>query len=484
MKKIFILLLCIGSVILPSIVKADMGAPELISYEVIVTNKNGAKDSDSDTVIPYDTVCTVNFETDWQGYLELTAECKGFSGTYTLRGEDVRILSDEYQPTSDDKLDSPVRFYIYKDIEMYSGPSYKYEQIGETIPAGQIVTVTYADYEEVWGYTEYNGKKGWIYIYWYDKGNKIARVIENDDEKKLITVRDIDRLYKYPNDSLVDSDGNRPDVDVIEVSIPAGTALTAEYHYPILKDNGLFYVEYNGVKGWIDSYEGVAVRSKGSVLALSPNDIKIYDEKYKSTSIDISRYQDFSYEYRATLYENYKEVFIYAITYNNKNYFFEIRFNSEDDEFENDILMEADPYKVEVMSNAPIYETYEGKKEIGTISKGAIMDREYSRYISARSDVMYYIRTSELSGWVEGKYIVTTAYDEGTEMASIISNPFTNTSLTTTQSDEDKTSNTTDKLGMSTKEIVIMCVIGAIVLALVVGVIIVLVNRKKKMQSA
>lgn len=164
-KKILILLLCMGSIILPSVVRADMGAPEIISYEVIVTNKNGAKELNGDVVIPYDTVCMVNYELKREEGLYLTVDCKGYEGSYDINAEDVRVLKEEYQPTSDYKLEEAVRYYVMNDVEMYSGPSYKYKMIGEIIPAGSIVTVTHIDSDEAWGYVEYNGKKGWLYLF-------------------------------------------------------------------------------------------------------------------------------------------------------------------------------------------------------------------------------------------------------------------------------------------------------------------------------
>lgn len=484
-KKLIILLLCIGSVMLPSLVHADMGAPEIISYDVIVTNKEGAKTNDENIVIPYDTVCTVNYETMADGKLELEADCKGYNDTLFILGDDVRVLKDEYQPTKEDKLSKPIKYYIYKDIEMYSGPSYKYKKIGQTIPAGSKVTVNFSDKSGVWSYAEYNAKKGWFYTYWYDVNNQIARVIENDSDKKLITVRNITKLYKYPNDAatLDAKEKSKKNNDFIQVSIPAGTNLTAIYYYPILKEDGLFYINYNGVSGWVDSAEGVAIYSKGSVLVLRPQDIKVYDEKFKSVKLDINKYQEFTYNYKAFFYEKEKDTLVYAITYNKKNYFCEVKFKSEDDSSDNEVLVEANPSRIEVINNAPIYETYEGQKEIGTVNKGEKMDREYFKYYKENDSHMFYIKTAHVAGWIKQKYINSVEYKEGEEMSNIISAPFKTTSPATTESSKTSTTKIANSNDMSTKEIITICVIGAIVLALVVVVIIVLINRKKKMKN-
>lgn len=314
-KKILVLLLCIGSIILPSVVRADMGAPEIISYEVIVTNKNGAKELNGDVVIPYDMVCTVNYESKRKEGLYLTVDCKGYEGSYDINAEDVRVLKEEYQPTSDYKLEEAVRYYVMNDVEMYSGPSYKYKMIGETIPADSIVTVTHIDSDEAWGYVEYNGKKGWLYLFFYENEN-VARVIDNEKEKNMITVRNITKLYKYPYDFKSSFD----------VSIPVGTLIKAEYHYPILKENGLFYVNYNGVSGWANSDDGIGYVDKGFILITDTSKVKVYDENGKNINLNIKKYQEFSYDYIADFYDRSLDKYVvsYAIVYNNKRYFLEI----------------------------------------------------------------------------------------------------------------------------------------------------------------
>lgn len=108
------------------------------------------------------------------------------------------------------------------------------------------------------------------------------------------------------------------------------------------------------------------------------------------------------------------------------------------------------------------------------------MDR---RYAVSRDDgiTMFYIKTDKLSGWVDAKFIEEYPYEEDEELADIIDKPFTTTMSIMTTPKTEGNNNTANKLG--TKEIVTMCVIGSIVLALIVIVVIVLINKKKSIKK-
>lgn len=477
MKKKILLFLGVFGLIIPSLVYADMGAPEIRSYEVVISNVDGAKTIGDKKVIPYETKCTVNYESEYDGFLHLDINCTGDEFTYTINAKDARILKDEYLPTSEDKLDKVAKYYVFKDLEMHRGPSFKYDKIGQTIPAGTVINVSHIDgVDRIWGYTEYEGKKGWVYIYWHDENNKIAEVLQDEKNKSIITVKGITKLYEYPNDEKTK----------IEVSIPINTALKTEYFYKTWTDTGLYYINYNGVSGWIDMLDGVGVYKPGSILIMNPQKIKVYDNNFNSTSLNIKRFQEFVYDYNYQKYIEEEEIVqgLFHITYNGKGYYIDTSIvdSEEASEFKKVGALVAYPCKVKVLKDATVYDSYDLKTAIGTIKAGEKFNYNYNVYISEMSSEVFFISTSSVSGWVKSDCI-DKLYDEESEYKNIVNieeSPSTTSSKATTDSKKENIKDAGERKDMSTKEIVIMCVLGAVILAIVTIVIIVLINRKKK----
>ena len=470
MKKKLLLLLGVCGLVIPSLVKADMGAPEIRSYEVVVSNVNGAKAIGDDKIIPYETKCTVNYEDEYEGFLQLEVTCGDDENNYTLDAKDVRILKEEYLPEKDYKLDKLRKYYIFKDLDMYRGPSFKYDKVDKFIPAGTIIDVSYVDYDdEVWGYTEYDGQKGWVYIYWYDKTNRISTVLSEEKDKNLITINKITKLYKYPTDEKA----------TVDINIPINTTLKSDYYYQTWFDTGLYYITYKGISGWIDMLDGVSVYNPGSILVLNTKKVQVYDSNFKNTSLNIKKYQEFAYDYKFSKYIEDKESTqgIYRINYNGKHYYIDsyIQESDEASDFKNAGLLEAYPCKVEVKKSATIYDSYDMKNVVGTIKSGEKFDRNYNLYMENIESEVFYIKTSTISGWINGDAIEK-LYDEKSENSIKDEQQTTKNTNTATN---DKKNMANSNRTMSTKEIVMMCIAGAVILALVVIVLIVLINRKK-----
>ena len=171
--------------IFPIFASADMGAPFITPYKIRVSNPNGAVLKDSlhnETVtVPYDTVLEVNYEYKKDDVLYGQVKYDNYS-YYIINLSDAQLI------TSVDDIDfSTFReyeqsMYVFKEgAYLYKGPSRVYGKVdGDVeIPVGTIVKTEYCDLDFRWAYVNYNGTKGWVYIFSYQIGT-------SDDESSRL----------------------------------------------------------------------------------------------------------------------------------------------------------------------------------------------------------------------------------------------------------------------------------------------------------
>ncbi len=313
MKKIIFSLICL---FIPFIVYADMGSPMITNYDVRVTNPLGLKAINTDggniINIPYDTTLTIVYE--FYENKTLKGEAIYNEDYYIIELDNTEILKKEINLEDFKQEEKITSLVIGNGADLYQGPSKLYGKInGAHIPAGTIISYEY--YDEVWAYVTYNDFKGWVYSYYFDDyfniyEDEIPKTLAEADHGTFYTIKDIqiyddpifknktftipkgeevEYYYMYNHESIYINYNNKTGWYFLEdllASKSSGEIITLEplsiYEEPnnnsnILKnipietevfydiaayplyfygDNEIipwYYVDYEGIKGWISS---------------------------------------------------------------------------------------------------------------------------------------------------------------------------------------------------------------------------------------
>ena len=256
MKKLFYLLLGI-LLILPSVAKADMAAPGILTYKAVVNNPNGIdeyKIENGEKVktgnkIPYGT--TFEIEDEEYDIVFLDDDYK----TFVLL-EDLTPAEKEYK-LKDNEKGSKIAALTLKELDIKKGPASAYENTGIKIKAGTKITVTeiLTDKSETpWYYVEYNGTKGYVDSF----GGTIAFNIK---EKEIITDAKTEIVGDHTTDNVIKIiDANK------KLKLKIGDLdMWTSY----------IYVEYDGVKGFIS--KGFIIEKNSKENFEYENETKVYD---------------------------------------------------------------------------------------------------------------------------------------------------------------------------------------------------------------
>ncbi len=266
-KKLLIIML----LLIPCFVKADMGAPMLREFEVVVVNPEG---------VDYEPNEYVEEATGHLNKDEVVIVMSEFNNKYDIAikkatGEKVSIgsiksfdgfsiVQDEVDPTkttndnSITKFDTKQKAIVYneKGVSIYQGPSKIYKVVG-SIKKGTKLEYEYAIDGEggiTYIYVEYNGKKGWVEIL-----NKNV-LIENKNQ------------YIF-----------RVDVDSECGVIPKNTIITPEYSTDRWSKAALF--EYKKCKTLLNTFRSEEVMPLYKATAKSKIDIPVYEDSDKTNII-------------------------------------------------------------------------------------------------------------------------------------------------------------------------------------------------------
>ena len=168
MKKIKLLLLL--AILVPAYVKADMGGPMMIPYEMIVTNPDGKDCSNYDNTKTYhidkDAKFTVNFESTDRYYItynEDNCELTSLDGAVLVKEEidPVKEYKEDGSGLSVKKLDKAKSVLVYAEngVDVQKGPASAYSKVGK-LEKGKKLTYQY--YTDSYVYIEDGTLKGWI----------------------------------------------------------------------------------------------------------------------------------------------------------------------------------------------------------------------------------------------------------------------------------------------------------------------------------
>lgn len=282
---------------------ADYGVPEIIEYDATIIAEDGVEVEDSLSgnqivKIPYGDKVHVLYETEGKAFAE-------------YNGKTISINLEDIKPASEDVDISKAKggqknMYVYREgAFLYKGPSITYGKLDENIeiPVGTIVKIEAST--ETWGYVEYNGYKGWVYIYTSDYVSPYNMVcslteIAYKETSHYITINEIE---------LTDGPGSSNVVG----TIPAGEKIDFYLYSNYPDPHGeCDYVVYKDLKGWFQCNEQDVYKDYSeqdlSIFAIS--DCEIYeDTSYNKKIGTIPAYSEFKLIYE-TVDEIEPKVFI------------------------------------------------------------------------------------------------------------------------------------------------------------------------------
>lgn len=282
--------------------------------------------------------------------------------------------------------DETVNFVILEEsgVKMYSDFSEtKENDLGVVIPKNSIVESNARKYIEnnIWLFVKYNNQNGWILLV----KNGVSNNIASQDNKSKYQLASSTSLYENSNE------GSK-----IVGNIPAGTYVTPIYSVGAWQM--WFYVEYNGVKGWIKGQDSFVQESTKKVVLL--NDTYVYDEPDgKKTNTKVSKDNILTLTaIKNTVNNNHtityglynldgKSVWI-LISGDNVDYAEQI--NSDILENETATIVSGDKIYSSANSNA---------NEVGVIDENTKITEAY-KYKDSKGNDSYYIVSSSGSGWV------------------------------------------------------------------------------------
>ena len=278
MKKLlaFLLAACI-SLFLAVPAFADGRGPAFTNYDVICTKdtpyyqENWDKDGvmEKKGSFPSGTVLTVEYEYEKDGVLYGNVNIgndEDWEWAY-IRIDDVNLKDDTYLPENAQKLSRPhtVRIIAHGGIPMYAGPNKKYSTIF-TIPRGTKLTYLYGNDEETyyrtWAYVTYLNKSGWIYVYAYDADNGLVELPDADEKAEIWAISGDVKMYSGFSFGNIEDEINEDRIDTKrkeelhrEPDRVIGTLENGKkytYQYKHAQDYGTWYYVTAGLRrGWV-----------------------------------------------------------------------------------------------------------------------------------------------------------------------------------------------------------------------------------------
>lgn len=437
MKKIkMIILLVLLS--LPMVVNADMAAP-MSSYNVRVSNVNGTdiykynqntqKYEKTGEKANYDEIYFVNYENI------INNELYGFSKKVDLendpKGENSELVYIKLSDTmpleielEDLKKETKLKYYVFDNTNyLYKGPSTIYGKVEPEIALEIGITIEVEYYDDMWAYVEYKGVKGWVYTYTF--ANKYGNLIENSGMVRIYDNKSTD-IFALKDLELYSSPKEDKKLGKI---IPKNTKLEQLYSYTLIGNEGFinnYYVEYNGVKGWIRTEYGRTIFNK--------------KENTEKAIINIG-YNYFSDNNMSGI-KNQDGVKLYS-DYNDEN---------------------------SVIATIP----YEGKINI------------LYEISMPHGTAAYRVKYNELEGWIRaegaGQFF---HYDEnGNLKEENVTNPNQNIIGNVIEGDMEEDNDEVLEKETSINEKIIYYICGTVVVCLTAFVTILLVNKKRKLKNA
>lgn len=434
------------------------------------------------TTAPQGTVLTILGEYSHDGKVYGGVE---YGGIYLyLDTANVHLNGEFIYPTEEDKYYQAINVIVIKPdgTTLHNGPSHAYDK-SVTVPYGATFTTEYATDE--WAYVEYNGTKGWLYYYQYENGYTCADILEKTN--KLMVVQNGTNIFETPDTKS----------KVMAADIPYGTVLTYKYAYSLFKGI-MAYVEYNGIKGWVETSssfaKGAAAHYDKLITIKDKAGIEIYDKAFDTSNVighipyNTLLKADFSI---CNEYDEEPLNWDY-IEYEGKKGWIATDYDQTICTWNTLSIYKAKSESVPVYaeqdaSSTQLYEiaagdsftTYANEYKYDDESWYLVGNEDYYGWICKTDDIEYVeeieidpsvIRISPIGVKLEPAPIVEEPTEEVTEAPTINED----------KKDKDKDKSDSDKLNVPPNGIIIVCVASAAIIAAAAVAIILVVKKGKK----
>lgn len=445
-----VLLLLIG-LFVPNIVKADCGSAVYEDYEAKVSNTNGAtvyKLEDDGTYkatgekIAYGKTVKIEYDVaKAEGTVLLAIDWDG-RGMFCVKASDLVNIKD-FKSTNDILKKSD--FYTIADTEVRSGPGILYDVVG-TIKADTNIMIgfdendTYADSKTgAWVLISNGTISG--YVYFEQCYGKLPITIGYKAEKGI--------YYSGYNDS--------------KLNISFGDKLDVKYIIPVNKGENLYYTKIGNRFEYIEGTNVVEqYKHKLFVIDLNTDKFPITLSDLNGKELNVRDYLKLNQEYQIRYVHNHGYGSVYYIEIDNKVYRF--LYNSDygdHGEYEYPIVVTDKKQKV----------TWNDKEV------------EAYKLLNSEEKTIYYSNELGISNPKSDKIVELVQNDPKEEDDDKNSdkkeeNNKDDDGNDNLNEDEKKEVLTVD--GLSSKDYVFWCLIGALIIAVVTTVMLVIVNKKKK----
>ncbi len=430
--------------------------------------------------VPSGTTLTVTGEREFEGEVYLAVTYNDFDAY--VQGSKVSVMRDSVGddlafPTATERK---IAIINPDGVILRKGPSLVYGKAYEKpIPYGTVLaygkTNCKIEADAQWAYLKYKGTEGWVYIFQNGVENiyNTARVLDSSD------------VYTGTVETLTDGAflTETPYAGSAKVAenIPAGTKMEFGYYYENLDYSVSVFVEYNGIKGWLQTMSKaykVALGERGGLYVLAENGLPMYEKPLDTSAQPI-----------ATLPKNTnicvdKQYWFADITENGivLDRWMHVNFNGTEGWVYSgnatDCCYMTDAYdlKINVENGITVYaEQSENSQTLGTIPKNTSVTCVYGYETVKGEETAYwsFVNYNGINGWIFATE-AEASYIEGSEKQ--LDTPFgaEEISRETAQNAPEFTN------VLSSSAIIIIICAAVIAVAGIIAVIIIIRKRKTK----
>ena len=341
-----------------------------------------------------------------------------------------------------------------------------YRKVG-VLEYNTLIKVTYEDIinGEMYASFDINGKSGYILI--EDIVPKYEEVVvdEKNESDFFYSLKEKLEVLVLKSDGIRMRKGPAKVYSVVGEVIPRGTKL--EYQYCAGDECLWRYVEYNGVKGWIESLNAVVGNyTKESMLIPKEIDL-IYDEEVVAKIPGNTFINEF---YNV---DDWSQK--YYVTYNGKSGYI--------NKYDVSVLHKNRTIKSKKVKKMYEFASVDSKILVDTIPENLEFQFIYS--LGRRWDEWIYTTYDGKSGWIpfdEDEYFYNNIQNDESNDLENNNQENQNTENNILKEESDKTNDEIIQVNNSytPKEIIFLSIISAIVISLTAIVTIVLINKRMK----
>ncbi len=470
--KLLLLFFLLFLFIIPIYVNADMGAPEISTYTARVINKNGAEsvldlyEPKDSILIPYDTLVEITFEENEYGMTNYNGK------SYYTKLSDLRAVSEETEPVGEG-VESKNYYAWEEGAYLYKGPSKAYDKVDGNIQIKPGTTVNVRNYiKNAWGYVEYNGVKGWVYIYQCYKNapyKEVSHLVDiSEGNTKIYTLKDI---------TLENSPTKQEKTNIV---VPAFTEVQYKYEYMYNPHKKYICIEYEGKEGWheIEDVDNLSIAyncKNENISLIAVKDVTIYEKFNEENNnvigtipakeeCDVLYASIYYYGDESWCYVHYNDISGWVNT-KGEDYLISERYNYG---------LISDKYsEYTTDSDTIIYDNVNGIETNVVISKDTVLSEKYTYTDSDNLSSWHYVFNDKYSGWIKNDF-----YKASSENTSNENTLIENTNEIIDDNLVEEKENNMQKL-FSIQNILIICILVALIIAIISIFLIKKINSKE-----